>query len=105
MSSPRFLPRTYSEQPDLFGKTMLMTWRAVPDEASESAKDQAAASQRQHRFAVAIRDAARAQHGSVKVYSEMVDVNYARLNDLLSGKAIMRFEDVANAERNLGLKL
>jgi hypothetical protein len=105
MSTPRFVPRSYSQQPRLFGDTVLMTWRPLPENASDNVLDQAAAARRQHLAAVAIREAAIAGHGSVRVYSEMFDISYARLIEVLSGTALMRFEDVANAERNLGLKL
>jgi len=105
MTSPRFIPRSYSEQPKLFGDTMLMTWRPLPEDASESLLDQAGAAKMQHLAAVKIRDAAIAEHGSVKVYAEMFDMEYGRLTKLLSGTVLMRFEDLARAERNLGLKL
>jgi hypothetical protein len=105
VSSPRFKPRNYAQQPDLFGKHTVMTWLPVSDDASEDTLDQIGASQRQHIAAMAIREAAIAQFGSVKVYAQMHDLNYPRLNSLLNGTALMRFEDVANAERNLGIEL
>ena len=105
MSSPRFVPRSYSAQPDLFGKTMLMQWRALAEGSSDSVLDQAAAARRQHKIAVEIRVAILARHGSVKNYAELHNIDYQRISGVLRGQTLMRFEDVANAERNLGLAL
>lgn len=67
--------------------------------------DQLAASRWQHRIAYAINERVLFDYDSLVDYAQFSGVNYARLGRLLRGEAVIRLEDVATAERVLGLKL
>ena len=56
----------------------------------------------QHRYAVRIAKRSRTKYGSLKGYAEAAGLNYDRLSKIIRGEALMRFEDLANAERMLG---
>jgi len=76
---------------------MSMAWAPKPGDDP----DRVGAAMRQHEIACAIRAAIRSEYTYVSVYAEKFGLKYDRMNALLKGKVIMRFEDVANAERNL----
>lgn len=105
MSAPRYRPASYTSEPQLFGKALTLDWPELDPAASSSTQDQARASLRQHHMAFRIQDAVRRQHGSVQEYASVYGINYQRLTGMLRGVVVMRLEDVANAERNLGIKL
>jgi hypothetical protein len=102
VSSPRYRPKSYSLDPESFGKGPV-AWRGLSLNASEDEKDQLGASLRQHAIARAIRTFAQSQHGSVRKYADVNGINYQRLAGVLRGDLILRLEDIASAERNLGL--
>ena len=102
MSSPRYRPNSYLVDPRAFGRAGV-EWRQLAPEASEGEKDQLGASMKQHAVAKAVRSAARRKHGSVHEYAQLNEINYQRLSGVLRGDLILRLEDIANAERNLGL--
>jgi hypothetical protein len=104
VSSPRYRPKSYSLDPESFGKGPV-TWRMLPANASEDEKDQLGASVRQHEVARVIRFSARSRHGSVREYADVNRINYQRLTGVLRGDLLLRLEDIANAERNLGLSI
>jgi hypothetical protein len=104
VSSPRYRPKSYSLDPDSFGKGPV-AWRGLAPNASEDEKDQLGASMRQHAIARAIRAFAQSGHGSVRKYTDVNGINYQRLTGVLRGDLILRLEDIANAERNLGLSI
>lgn len=101
MSTPRFQPRRYSTEPDVFGKARHIEWR---DLSSGDEGVQLVASQIQHDFAVAIRDAVRtAGYSGIKAYAQATGADYQRLSKVLRGEAIMRLEDIADAHLHLGI--
>ncbi len=104
VSNPRFQPRWYSLEPRVFGRARHVGWK---DAYGDQQRRQLLASQIQHDYAVAIRDAisASAVLGSVRDYAIKAGADYQRLAKVLRGEAIMRFEDVADAHRVLGLPL
>jgi hypothetical protein len=105
MPKPRFEPRSFSAEPKSFGRAARMLWNPIEEDASEAHRDRAAAARNQHRFAIAIRKAAIERNRTVEDYADVIGQKFGRFNSILNGSAIMRLEDVANAERNLGLKL
>jgi hypothetical protein len=104
VSSPRFKPKSYAVNPDEFSRAGV-EWVLLRDGASQDSLDQLGASMRQHDFAVSIRRLARNKYGSVARYAAAYGISYQRLSGVLRGDAILRVEDIVNAERNLGLTL
>ncbi|MDQ2955455.1 MAG: hypothetical protein M3Y42_00625 [Actinomycetota bacterium] len=99
MSDPRFRPRRCTSEPGAFGKADTIAWNQP---VSEPDHDRILAAQMQHRYAVRISKRSRAKYGSLKGYAEAAGLNYDRLSKIIRGEALMRFEDLANAERLLG---
>ena len=106
MSNPRFTPRRYTSEPENFGRTDWIDWVDDNDQPGKSRssyeKDRIAAAKLQHRFSVAIRKKASDKFGSLKAYARECEVPYDRLSKVMRGEAIMRLEDVAQAQRILG---
>jgi hypothetical protein len=84
MSNPRFSPRRYIEDWESFGRVTGPRW--LDDVRSDHQRDQLAAAQLQHQFALRIYRAIRHQ----------------RKAKVMRGEVIMRLEDIAQAERILG---
>lgn len=103
MTSPRFEPRSYLVEPEVFGRAGV-AWKSLAPGASEDVRDQLQASKTQHAVVVlAIRRRIRQRNLSMRGYADRNAINYQRLSSVLRGQQIMRLEDIANAERNLGL--
>lgn len=100
MSDPRFTPRRYTTDPDLFGKARVVGWQN--DLRSVHEQDRLAAAQMQHDYAFEIRRRVREQYKSMNQYAQAFGVSYDRLAKVMRGDAIMRLEDIAQAERLLG---
>jgi hypothetical protein len=101
MGNPRYVPKRYTDEPKEFGRAKVVTWK--PDQPGS--EDQRRAAQIQHDWAVQIRWTAVARYGSLTKYAEATGLNYDRLIKVLSGREIMRLEDIAQAERLLGVKV
>jgi hypothetical protein len=99
MSDPRFKPRAYTAEPNAFGKAANVRWISA---ATDSDADLCLAAQLQHTYAVRINLRLRDMKKSVRDYSHMTGIGYDRLAKVLRGDAIMRLEDIAQAERLLG---
>ncbi|WP_105035168.1 hypothetical protein [Cryobacterium aureum] len=99
MSDPRFKPRAYTTEPNAFGKAASLGWITPVTEAED---DLCRAAQLQHTYAVRINRRLRDIHKTVRDYSQMTGIGYDRLAKVLRGDAIMRLEDIAQAERLLG---
>jgi hypothetical protein len=72
---------------------------------TESELDQLGAAQLQHEYAYRIREALLSSGQTAKEFAEAHELDNTRFGRVLRGDVLMRFEDVANAERNLGLHL
>lgn len=98
MSDPRFRPRAYTEEPQGFGKVASIRWIEAksPREA-----DRILASKLQHEYAVRINRRLKETGKSVREYAAMTGIGYDRVTRVLRGEAVMRLEDVAQAERLL----
>lgn len=99
MSDPRFRPRSSAAEESAFGKALRISWYKP---TSPSRVACLAAAQLQHRYAVRINNRLRELGKSVRDYSEMAGVGYDRMTKVLRGEAVMRLEDVTDAERLLG---
>lgn len=104
MTSPRFVPRTYCRPTEQFGKSRTLQWKK-PDSLTESELDQLGAAQLQHEYAYRIREALLSAGQTAKDFTETHGLDNTRFGRVLRGDVLMRFEDLANAERNLGLRL
>lgn len=89
-------------EPEVFGRAVV-TWKPLARGASEDVRDQLQASKTQHSVVLAMRRIIRQRNLSVLGYADLNDINYQRLSAVLRGQQVMRLEDIANAERNLGL--
>jgi hypothetical protein len=67
--------------------------------------DELGAAQKQHELALAIRRAIRKDSGTLTRYAAKCRIEYDRLTQVLRGDVLMRLEDLASAERNLGIEL
>ncbi len=94
MSDPRFRPRAYTEEPLGFGKVESIRW-------SDTDADRILASKLQHEYAVRINRRLKEMGKSVREYAAMTGIGYDRITRVLRGDAVMRLEDVAQAERLL----
>lgn len=111
MTNPRYRPRDYCLEPELFGKRFELTWREV--EGRENAR--LAAAQLQNRYAVFIRHQVRTKSKpqdpkslkpkSLEIYAIAADISYDRLMKMLRGDVIMRLEDLGMARYVLGLDI
>ena len=99
MSDPRFKPRAYTTEPNAFGKAANLGW-ITPTTDEET--DLCRTAQLQHSYAVRINRRLREMDKTVRDYSRMTGIGYDRLAKVLRGDAIMRLEDIAQAERLLG---
>lgn len=99
MSDPRYRPRRYTSEPDVFGKGATIDW--LP--AAPGTEEQHLAAQMQHCWAVAITTEVKSRYGSLKGYAKAANVDYQRLTKILRGDAVMRLEDIASARLHLGV--
>jgi hypothetical protein len=111
MTNPRYRPRDYCLEPELFGKRFELTWCEV--EARENAR--LAAAQLQNRYAVLIRHLVRTKYkpldhkppkpNPLKIYAIAAGISYDRLMKMLRGDVIMRVEDLGMAHYLLKLDI
>ncbi|MEE1622728.1 hypothetical protein ACQ3I4_15720 [Zafaria sp. Z1313] len=101
MSDPRFRPRHMAAPPDRrhFGKLSEIQWLTGTTELEISRVE---AARLQHSFAVRINQRLRDQGHSIRAYATLTGSGYDRMTKVLRGEAVMRLEDVADAERLLG---
>lgn len=101
MSDPRFRPREMAAPSNrqLFGKAASITWL---EGVTDKQKSRVEAARLQHLLAVRINSGLRNAGYSIRSYSELAEIGYDRMAKVLRGEAVMRLEDVADAERILG---
>lgn len=78
-----------------------MRWTPVEDAI---APDQWFAARLQHQAAMKIANAVYSSDRSLTSYALEAGVAYQRLSQVLRGDVVMRFEDMATAQRILGIK-
>lgn len=83
-----------------FGKIAEISWL---EGSSESETSQIEAARLQHALALKITDRLRERGYSIRTYADMAGVGYDRMAKVLRGEALMRLEDVSDAERLLGV--
>lgn len=101
MSDPRFQPRLMATEADRsnFGKAVRISWL---EGSTDLEAKRIAAARLQHAFAVKITATLRDKGLNIRSYAELAGVSYDRMAKVLRGEALMRLEDVADAERLLG---
>jgi hypothetical protein len=82
-----------------FGRVVAIKWRSA---ASPTEADQLGAAQLQHLYACRITQQLKRRGESIREYSVRTRVGYDRLAKVLRGEAVMRLEDIAQAQRLLG---
>jgi hypothetical protein len=108
MSNNRYVPRDFMPYSPDFGKRATAEWRdAWPDgqEYNDRELDQLAASQEQHRLVCEIGLVLATKYMTIAEFADRLDQKPARVARMLRGETVMRFEDVAAAERILGRPL
>lgn len=101
MSDPRFRPREMAVPADrhLFGKARRIDWLDAHTNSEESRIE---AARLQHFFAVRMTVKIREEGHTIRSYAVLAGVGYDRMAKVLRGEAVMRLEDVSDAERLLG---
>lgn len=82
-----------------FGKVAEISWLQGSSEAEAS---QIEAARLQHALALKITGRLRERGYSIRAYADLAGVGYDRMAKVLRGEALMRLEDVSDAERLLG---
>ena len=101
MGNPRYEPRSYTDEPESFGKARTVQWKPIVS----GTEDERRAAQIQHAWAVQIRRTAAGRFGSLAKYANAAGLSYDRLTKVMRGSEVMRLEDLATAERILGAVL
>lgn len=99
MSDPRYRPRDFTYEPRAFGYATDIRWKEA---TTDREADLIEASRIQHYFALLIRRRIRDEQIPMNRYVTKAGDTYDRISRILRGTAIMRFEDVARADRILG---
>lgn len=96
---PAYTPRQYAVPAKAFGTHQDISWRSGRSPAEQVRVD---AARLQHEFARRIRDRLRAANLTTRQYAATCARDYDRQLGILNGTAVMRLEDIAQAERILG---
>lgn len=101
MSDPRFQPRLMAAPSARhhFGKVVEMSWIKGSTDLEEK---RIATARLQHALAVKITGRLREKGLNIRSYADLAGVSYDRMAKVLRGEALMRLEDVADAQRLLG---
>lgn len=101
MSDPRFRPCEMAMPSDRrnFGKSADIRWVTGTTAEQVSRID---AARLQHEFALAITQRLHSKGVTIREYANLTGGGYDRLAKVLRGEAIMRLEDISDAERLLG---
>lgn len=101
MSDPRYRPRDMVSPANRrdFGKVPAIDWLEGHTNVEAS---RIAAAQLQHALAVRITERLREKRLNIRDYAELANIGYDRMVKVLRGEAVMRLEDVADAQRLLG---
>jgi hypothetical protein len=101
MSDPRFQPRLMAAPSDRhhFGKVVGISWLEGSTDLEEK---RIATARLQHALSLKIMATLRDKGLNIRSYAELAGVSYDRMAKVLRGEALMRLEDVADADRLLG---
>lgn len=101
MSDPRFRPRQMAVTSDRnsFGKAEEISWLEGTTDIEVSRIE---AARLQHALALKITRRLQNEGHSIRSYATLAGIGYDRMAKVLRGEAVMRLEDVSDAERLLG---
>jgi hypothetical protein len=103
MPAPRYIPRNYAPRDaTVFGKQEKLRWRSA-GELTDQELDELRASQMQHSIALRINEQILYRFDSLVDYADFASIKPATLGRMLRGETVMRLEDIARAERLLGV--
>ena len=100
MSDPKYVPRQYLRLPSMFGRPSPYLQWAITATVDEAVKLRAA--QLQHEFSIRIREGLAARGSSKQNYAIAAGMSYDRFIKVLRGEAVMRIDDIAQADLLLG---
>jgi hypothetical protein len=100
VSDPKYVPRQYLRLPSMFGRPSPYLQWAIPATVDEAVKLRAA--QLQHEFSIRIREGLAARGSSKQNYAIAAGMSYDRFIKVLRGEAVMRIDDIAQADLLLG---
>lgn len=95
MGNPKFKPRDWAVDPDLFGRSAAIEWKRPSGEIE--LREQFAA-RVQNLWASRIRARLRLRKIKISAYAARTGKGYDRLSKVLRGDVLMRIEDIADAE-------
>jgi transcriptional regulator with XRE-family HTH domain len=99
MTGPRYVPRSFCEDPSGFGRDVGTRWKR-PGSPIESVQTHAA--RLQHQFVLRIRERLVVKQMSSKAFATAAGMTTQRLNRLMRGEILIRLEDLAAADLILG---
>ena len=107
MSDPRYVPRDFLVDPRDFGRRPTPQWRLPEEDWSFRKRAQLDASVSQHQISYGVRELYMQKPRSTKItdLAIEIEVNYSRLQKILSGLAVMQMEDLARLRLVVGTRL
>jgi hypothetical protein len=104
MPAPRYVPRNYAPRDAaVFGKQRELRWVSV-DNLTNDELDERRAAQIQHSISLQINEQILYRFDSLVDYADFAGAKPATLGRMLRGETVMRLEDIARAERLLGIE-
>lgn len=91
-SPPAYVPRTFCQHPELFGRNPEVLFVKYPK--GDRRRGFAYASLVQHRFAIVVRGTLQRERRSRRSLAEEIGMDYTRLGRLLNGHIPMRLSDI-----------
>ena len=100
-------PRSWLAQPDFFGRNHEVAWRAQADSVSAVDKPLLLGAQRQHLFALLVRDHLKRPQGvrSVSTLATLAGLTESGLRAILRGEAHLHIVHLVSVEYALGANL
>lgn len=98
MSTPRYVPRSFCEQPQDYGKRDAISWKKLKKNDPMTTRAQYSASIHQHGQIVRLRRGLKELGISTAEYATKAGSSYDRMAKMLRGVAVMHLEDVAMAD-------
>ncbi len=95
MGKPKYVPREWAIDPELFGRSAAIEWKRPTNEIELR---QQYAARIQNLYATRIRARLKLRKMKLTAYAARTGKGYDRLSKVLRGEVLMRIEDVADAE-------
>lgn len=102
MGAPRFEPRSFTTEPEGFGRIVNLRWIEPETGLPQIHAD---AARLQHQFSILVRRRVKAANGSLKQYAADTGTDYWRLCRVLRGEVVVQIEDMMLAARFLRIAI